>query len=49
MQTLCPDGFSNEQTVAAILAGALQGLAYMHKNSKLFFILYYLLLFFIIH
>jgi len=33
MQTLCPGGFTSEPIIAAILQGALAGLAYMHKNN----------------
>lgn len=33
MQILAPNGFLNENIISCILHGALQGLAYMHKNN----------------
>lgn len=33
MQTLAPNGFLNESIISCILAGALNGLAYMHTHS----------------
>jgi serine/threonine-protein kinase OSR1/STK39 len=33
MQALAPNGFTNEGVISSILAGALQGLCYMHKHS----------------
>uniref|UniRef100_A0A0A9WPU9 STE20/SPS1-related proline-alanine-rich protein kinase n=1 Tax=Lygus hesperus TaxID=30085 RepID=A0A0A9WPU9_LYGHE len=33
MQILAPNGFLNENIISCILHGALQGLAYMHRNN----------------